>query len=327
MALTRRQFLMRVAQAGGYSATFGAMQSLGLLAAPPSTPSVVDLPADVGKGLRVLILGGGIGGLVSAYELGKAGFQCTLLEARDRPGGRNWTVRNGTAVEFVDGVRQTAKYIGDGSYFNAGPARIPSIHKTMLGYCRELDVALEVFVNTNRNTLVASNRSWEGKPVEQRQVINDTRGWIAELLAKSVSQGALDQELTKEDRDRLLSMLRSFGDLGEGYKYRGSERSGAARLPGAGDVTELEREPLDLHSLLDAGLWANLTQEEAFDQQATMFQPVGGMDRIPYAFTKKLGKVIQFRSVVKEVRKTSNGVRIVYSQNGAEKSITADYCI
>src|SRR5262249_46456452 len=79
--------------------------------------------------------------------------------------------------------------------------------------------------------------------------------------------------------------------------------------------------------LLEAGLWANLTQEEAFDQQATMFQPVGGMDRIPYAFARKLGKVIQFHSVVKEIRKTPNGVLVVYSQNGGEETMHRDYCI
>ena len=46
MPLTRRQFLQRIAQAGGYSATFATMQSLGLLAAPPETASVQDLPKD-----------------------------------------------------------------------------------------------------------------------------------------------------------------------------------------------------------------------------------------------------------------------------------------
>src|SRR5262245_28729197 len=102
MPLTRRQFLMRVAQAGGYSATFATMQSLGLLPALSSAASVIDLPHDAGKGVKVVILGGGIAGLVSAYEMGKVGFQCTLLEAKNRPGGRNWTVRNGTTVEFVD---------------------------------------------------------------------------------------------------------------------------------------------------------------------------------------------------------------------------------
>ena len=327
MASTRRDFLNRVGMAGGYGATFTAMQSLGLLPSVASAASVVDFPLNTGKGVKVVILGGGIAGLVSAYELGKAGFHCTVLEARERPGGRNWTVRNGTTVEFIDGMKQTAGYSSSDSYFNSGPARLPSIHTTMLGYCRELGVALEVFVNTNRNSLMVSDKAFGGKPVEQRQVINDTRGHIAELLAKCVNQGALDQELTKEDRERLLVLLRSFGDLKIGYDYQGSDRSGVARLPGAGDVTETPRPPLDLHSLLDANLWNDTIHEETLDMQATMFQPVGGMDRIPYAFAKKLGKVVQYKSVVKEIRKSSNGVKIVYTQNGSEKSLVADYCI
>src|SRR5215475_11040720 len=197
MPLTRRQFLVRVAQAGGYSATFATMQSLGLLTETLSAAPAMDLPPDAGKGVKVVILGGGIAGLVSAYELGKAGFQCTVLEARERPGGRNWTVRNGTTVEFVDGTKQTARYIGADSYFNAGPARLPSVHKTILGYCKELNVPLEVFVNTNRNSLMATAKAFGGKPVEQRQVINDTRGHIAELLAKSLNQRTLEQTLSK----------------------------------------------------------------------------------------------------------------------------------
>jgi len=327
LQLTRRGFLTRVGQAGGCGATFATMNALGLLPSLESSDSGIGLPASSGKGVKVVILGAGIAGLVSAYELRGAGFECTILEARDRPGGRNWTVRNGTTVEFTDGVRQTAQYTGAGSYFNAGPARISSLHKTMLGYCRDLDVALEVFVNTNRSTLMLNDKAFGGKPVEQRQVINDTRGHIAELLAKSVNQGALDQQLTQEDRDRLLALLRNFGDLRDGYAYRGSERAGVSRLPGAGDLVEETRAPLDLHALLDSGLWTNLTQEETLDMQATMFQPVGGMDRIPYAFARKLGKIIQFRSAVKEIRKTPSGVRIAYLQNGKERSAEADYCI
>jgi monoamine oxidase len=323
---TRREFLNRVGQAGGFGATFAAMQALGLLPAMASAASVIDLPLDAGKGVKIVIRGGGIAGLVSAYELGKAGFQCTLLEARARPGGRNWTVRNGTTVEFIDGTKQTAGYSSSDSYFNAGPARLPSVHKTMLGYCKELGVALEVFVNTNRSSLMVSDKAFGGKPVEQRQVINDTRGHIAELLAKCINRGALDQELSKEDRDRLLALLRSFGDLRNDV-YQNSERAGVARLPGAGDVTETPRPSLDLHSLLDSNLWGNASQEESLDMQATMFQPVGGMDHIPYAFAKKLGKTIRYQSVVKEIRKVSNGVKIVYARNGTEKSVVADYCI
>ena len=57
-------------------------------------------------------------------------------------------------MEFVDGMTQTANYLDSKSYFNAGPARLPSVHKTILGYCKELGVPVEVFINGNRNSLM-----------------------------------------------------------------------------------------------------------------------------------------------------------------------------
>ena len=61
-----------------------------------------------GRGGRrsVVILGAGVAGLATAYELGKAGYECTVLEARARPGGRNWTVRGGTSETDLDGATQ-----------------------------------------------------------------------------------------------------------------------------------------------------------------------------------------------------------------------------
>src|SRR5271156_1075196 len=152
MGLSRRDFLMRVGQAGGYSAAFTMMQSLGLLPVTASAAATVEQPAGSGKGTSVVILGGGIAGLSSAYELGKLGYTCTLLEARERPGGRNWTVRNGTKVEFTTGFTQTCAW-GEGLYQNIGPARLPSIHRTMLGYAKELGVPLEVEINATRSAL------------------------------------------------------------------------------------------------------------------------------------------------------------------------------
>jgi len=326
--MTRRELIWLVGKAGGYSAAFVTMRSMGLLAEPPGDQAPFDVPANSGRGTKVAILGAGIAGLVAAYEMRKAGFECTVLEARDRPGGRNWSIRRGDTVAFTDGTRQSCAF-DEGLYFNAGPGRIPSIHRTMLGYCRELGVAMEVEVNTSRSALVQGDRVFDGRPLEQREVINDMRGHVAELLAKAVRQGALDQEVSREDRDRLLTFLRSFGDLRADHAYAGSTRAGVLRSAGAGDSEEERRAPLSLHALLDASFWQGLVQEERLDMQATMFQATGGMDRIPYAFAKRLGNVVKYTCPVTEMRKTANGVRVVYlnGSNRTPRTLDASYCI
>jgi len=328
MPMTRRELIMGVARAGGYGAAFAAMHAIGLLVPPAVIAEPFQIAPGIGKNTKVVILGAGISGLVAAYEMREAGFDCTVLEARERPGGRNWTIRAGTRVEFTDGTVQQCTF-ESGNYFNAGPARLPSIHKTMLGYCKELGVPLEIEVNTSRSTLLQSGNAFGGKPVEMREAVNDTRGQVSELLAKAIQQGALDQEITVEDRERMLLFLRRYGALDPGYVYKGSDRAGVSQFDGAGDVTERYRDPLPMHALLDADLWGGMLFEETLDQQATMFQPVGGMDHIPYAFAQKLGDVVKYNSPVKEIRKTSNGVRIVYSEGmgGSAQAIEAAYCI
>ncbi|MGH9336906.1 MAG: FAD-dependent oxidoreductase, partial [Vicinamibacteria bacterium] len=49
---------------------------------------------------RVLVVGAGLAGLAAAYELDRAGYGVTVLEARSRPGGRVRTYRD----PFADGL-------------------------------------------------------------------------------------------------------------------------------------------------------------------------------------------------------------------------------
>jgi monoamine oxidase len=325
---TRRNFLTQVGRAGGFGATYLIMQSLGLLPIPPSRASVLRLPETLGKGKSVVILGAGIAGLVSAWELSKAGYSCVILEARGRAGGRNWTIRNGTRIEMTDGTTQTCTF-DESSYFNAGPARLPSQHQTMLGYCHELGVPLEVEVNASRSALMRSARLNGGQPVQERQIVNDTRGHVSELLAKAINRSALDQELSPDDKERMLAFLRTYGDLSPDYFYKGSDRAGYKLMPGAGLQAGDLRDPLDMRALLDAALWDGMLYEEQFYWQATMFQPIGGMDRIPAAFEKRLERMIRFNCPVEQIRKTPAGVRVAYRnrKTGAAHTISADYCI
>ena len=328
MSSTRRDFLRQVAQAGGYRATYLTMQAMGLLGAAAFAEPLA-LETGARHGTKVVVLGAGVAGLSAAYELGKAGYDCTVLEARDRVGGRNWTIRRGAKLEMTDGSRQICEFDQD-LYWNAGAARLPSHHQAILGYCRDLGVALEVEVNTSRGALLHNPAANDGKPIELRQIVNDVRGEISELLGKAINRGALDQELTARDKERMLAFLRQYGDLSGDLLYTGSPRAGYKTLPGPAGQAGVKRDPVPLGTLLDADMWAGMLLEENFTQQATMFQPVGGMDRIAAAFAEKLGPVVRLASEVTAIRRgPSGGVSISFidKRTGKRSAIDAAYCV
>ncbi|MBL8771360.1 MAG: FAD-dependent oxidoreductase [Phenylobacterium sp.] len=303
------------------------MVSLGLMAVP-ARAGPMSLPAGLGRGRSVVILGGGIAGLVAAYEMERAGFTVTLLEARDRLGGRNWTLRNGSRIEMVGETTQTVAF-SDGLYMNAGPARIPSHHEGLLGYCSRLGVPLEVEINSSRSAYIWSAGSNGGKPIQMRQGVNDTRGYISELLSKALSRGALDQDLSAEDREKLLPFLRAYGDLDETGAFRGTERSGFAQVPGAAGQFGRSREPLPFRELLaNEQLRATLFEDQLY-MQATMFQPVGGMDRIVAGFQRAITSPVRMNAEVLEIRQSPGAVAVTWRDRvrGTTETAQADFAV
>ncbi|MFZ6774855.1 flavin monoamine oxidase family protein [Undibacterium sp. SXout7W] len=331
MTVTRRKFLVQLAASSGYTAAAAAMATLGLgtsvvAAAAPAAP--LQLAPGSGKGLKVLVLGAGIAGLVSAYELRKAGYEVQVIEARDRVGGRNWTIRNGTRIELNDGTTQVADF-EPGHYFNAGPARLPSHHQTILGYCREFGVELEAEVNTSRSAYFLPDAAKGGQPIQLRRAINDARGRISELLARATNKGALDEELNAGDRARLVEFLKVYGDLMPQAQFKGSERSGYKVFPGAAEQIGERPDPLSLDALLDPDLWTSLIFDELLIFQPTMLQPVGGMDRIPQAFHQRLKDVVRLNTEVSGIRNQSNRVEVTVRdrRSGKQQTLSADFAI
>jgi monoamine oxidase len=327
MSSTRRDFLQQVGSIGGYRAAYLSMQALGLLGTAAAAEPL-KLARGEAHGTKVVILGAGVAGLSAAYELRKAGYECLVLEARDRVGGRNWSIRRGAKLAMNDGTVQVCAFDPE-LYWNAGPARIPSHHQAVLGYCQELGVALEVEINTSRGARLYNPAANGGRPVEMRQAHNDVRGEISELLGKAISRGALDGELTARDKERMLAFLKTYGDLSPDLVFRGSTRSGYRILPDAGGEAGEGRDPVPLDTFLDIDLWNAMLFEEGFDFQATMFQPVGGMDRIPAAFAASLGPMVRLNSEVTAIRRRNDGVTIAWTDkpSGKPTTVDADYCI
>jgi monoamine oxidase len=338
-AWTRRRFLGMVGRAGGAAAVYETMTAMGLINLPAAWAGPPQLPAGSGAGRSVLILGAGIAGLTAAYELSRAGYGCRILEPQERAGGRSLTARRGTVI-LEDGergpVRQTCKF-DEGLYLNMGPGRLPYHHRRVLHYCQELGVRLEVYVMETTANLYQSDRAFDGKPQVNRRIANDTRGYVAELLAKAVCRGALDQSLSEEDRQRLMSLLATFGDLeGEAcakYKtetaYAGSTRSGCASPLTVYQPCDPETK-LGLADLLRSDFWLHrFYQPVDFEWQPTLFQPVGGMDQIVEGFKRKVGSLVEYETEVIEIRLKPDGVEVVCRdvRTREKRAFAADHCL
>ncbi len=330
-AMTKRDFLRAIGSAAGVAATYHTMSSLGMLGPQTVHADALDLPPGSGHGTRVVILGAGISGMAAAYELSKAGYTCTILEATERAGGRNFTARGGDVVREIDSRQWVDFDREDHLYANMGPARIPYHHRLILGYCKEFGVELEVFMNDNRAALFHNADRFGGEAVEGRRVTTDLRGYISELLAKAVNRNALDEDLSADDKERVLDMLVGYGDLNPDYLYTGSNRGGyRGDRVSAGLERGEPNDPLDFSELLRSEFWEYKLHFGYFlNQNPTLFQPVGGMDAIAKAFETRVQRLIQYQSPVLEIRKTTAGANVVYRdlRRGTTESIDADYLI
>ncbi|THJ09906.1 FAD-dependent oxidoreductase [Nocardioides sp.] len=312
---------------------FHTMGALGLApAASAETPPFSPLDRDAlnGRGKRhVIVMGGGIAGMTAAYELLKGGYSVTVLEGRSRPGGRNWTVRGGDTYTDMSGQTQRAGF-SKGQYMNAGPGRIPQMHVT-LDYCKELGVPIEVFTNQNADAFLYRENvpgSLNGVPVRQRAVKADVHGYTAELLAKATDQGALDAELTATDKEALIAYLRSFGAINSSNEYVGGGRRGYDPQPGAHLEAGTTLPPYEVSDLFRSTLGNYFSFEMGFDQAMMMYQPVGGMDRIAYAFAAAIGaRNFRYNAEIVDYQNTTDGVEVVYRSPDGPKRITGDFAV
>ncbi|HVS96502.1 MAG TPA: flavin monoamine oxidase family protein [Puia sp.] len=325
-SISRREFLQRTGVLAG--GAYPAMIAMGLLPAAPAYPWH---PEGSGEGTEVLILGAGLAGMAAAYELGKLGYRCTILEARDRAGGRCWSVRKGSGnVETEHGYQEAA--FDTGQYFNAGPSRIPHHHGLTLHYCRELKVPIEVYSNVNENSYYYSEGKGplSNRKIRVREIHNDMRGWMAELLAKGLEGGKIDAGMSRDDTLKVIEYLRAEGGLDIDRLYKASARRGYVETPGAGTMEGRLGDPWTLSAMLQSGLldpdFYNVA-EYTYELQGSLFQAAGGMDRIAAAFERQLGDRIHYQAEVVAIHKEGQGVRVDYRGKDGDRTIQSEWCI
>ncbi|MDO4263703.1 MAG: FAD-dependent oxidoreductase, partial [Deinococcus sp.] len=166
-----------------------------------------------------------------------------------------------------------------------------------------------------------------------RESIADCQGGVAELLTKTVNQGALDQEVSAEDREKLLDALKTWGVLDRDGRYttsldtsgvRGYRIDPADRLQ---EGTPSEVQPLGW--LLEHDFWEDAYTGTHYSYQGTIFQPVGGMDRIAAGFERQVGRLFTYGAEVNSLTVTDREVSVTYTDraSGQQQQVVADYCI
>ncbi len=328
----RRDLLGMIGVMAGSTAMYMAMAEMGHAQPSPFTgPPKLSKPP---PGASVLILGAGVAGMVAAMELRDAGYHVQILEYNDRPGGRNWSLYGGDTFTELGGATQHIQF-DKGLYLNPGPWRIPYHHQGILHYASRLGVSMEPFTQLNYNAYVHSTAAYGGRPRRYREIQADFHGHVAELLGKSVNQGALDQAVTREDREILMAALRDWGALDAEYRYAkgiaSAGRRGYATDPGGGLTGEpAPSDPDALSDILQSGLWSSLGAHSNYLVQHAIFQPKGGMGMIGKAMGAELGPLIQYNSKVVDIRQDTKGVTVTYLDSragGAPRTASADWCV
>jgi monoamine oxidase len=143
-------------------------------------------PLSAGAG-RVVVVGAGFSGLTAAYELSRAGYEVTVVEARNRIGGR--------VISFADFV--------PGKHVEGGGELIGSNHPAWVTYAKQfglqfLDVSEEdleapIVLNGKKLTSEQSEQLWEEMEKAFNTIVTDAAKVDADQQWKANNAEALDK--------------------------------------------------------------------------------------------------------------------------------------
>lgn len=281
----------------------------------------------------IVILGAGLAGLSSAYLLARAGYNVTVLEARDRPGGRIETLKQ----PFTDSLHAES-----GAFF------ISSLHSLVMHYVTLFALPLDAILPSDKSLRYFI----KGKAID---VGLNARG-IGRFAPDYVPTANPWPELTlraAEQQDGLYVFLSKYCGLGqlgdptdpqwptEAFKkhdalsfhdfLKHQENSG-----GASDDAVLLMRPWfapwwddmnsvsSLHLRRDAAIGLSLGVRER-----AWFTLRNGMSALPLKFAEQLPGKIQFNAEVLQIKQDDRSVTVTYRdlQSRSQKEVIGDRAI
>jgi monoamine oxidase len=253
---------------------------------------------------RVIVAGAGLAGLSAAYELDRAGFDVVILEARTRPGGRVYTLRE----PFSDGL-----------YAEVGAARIQDSHEFTLRYAKQFGLTLDPFFPADgaRVSMLGGKRfsgpvDFTTLPLgwtdEERKL--GYRGCLGKYLFSHM--GELGDVFAPDWPTRDVSRFEVT--IPEFCRRQGASQGMLKTVAVGHDLGDMSA----LHLLRDAAVGASTK---------VWFKIRGGNDLLPKAFAAALADKIQYGAPITRIEQSNTGVRVTYRHLDAPVTVAGDYLV
>ena len=251
------------------------------------------------RGVSVIVAGAGLAGLSAALDLLAMGADVTILEARDRVGGRVWTIREGFA---------------EGQHAEAGGDMIDETQREIRALTESLGLKLSRILRTGFG-YVRPDASGRARIVERKA----SRGW--DRLAEHLSELTRRYCLADQRWDSPIAAELARQSVAQWLDDRQADKELRTTAVGLRGFFLADPDELSLLALVD--------QFAASDQPALgqMYRIEGGNDRLTSALAARLGDRLRLNTELVAVSHRGRGVRANIKQARAVSQINGDFLV